>query len=266
MPVATIHPLSARGSPEGPRSSCSRCGLSDLCLIQGLDERELRAFDSLLTGKRRVRKDHVLFHQGEALRFLYVVHFGCVKTSQCLGDGRERVTGFHFPGDLLGLDAMAACAHTTTATALEDAEVCAIPYDALLALESESKGKLRRRIHEKFGAEMQRERRLLSIMANTLSEPRVAAFLLMIAQRMSERGYSATEFNLRMSRAEMGSYLGLTLETVSRALGALSHRGWIDVRNRNVRINDAASLQRLCEPLLPASADTSVPPLRAASA
>jgi CRP/FNR family transcriptional regulator len=168
-----------------------------------------------------------------------------------LADGREQVTAFAFPGDMLGFDALATDSHSANAVALEDAEVCAVPYEAVQSMPGDTHGALRRRLHQMLGSGMMHDHHLVSLLANTNSEPRVAAFLLMVSQRFRERGYSAAEFNLRMSRAEIGSYLGLTLETVSRALSAFAMRGWIEVNKRRLRIVDAAALASLCETALP---------------
>jgi CRP/FNR family transcriptional regulator len=235
----------------GARSACSNCRLRELCLPHEDNGEAIRALDELLLGRRRVKRGQHLYYQGDSLQFLYAVRVGCFKSAMTLADGREHVTAFAFAGEMLGFDALAGEMHTASAVALEDSEVCAIPYDTLLTQTSDSHGTLRRRMHRMLGAEMLREHYLMTLLANTNSEPRVAAFLLLVAQHLRQRGYSASEFVLRMSRAEIGSYLGLTLETVSRALSAFAHRGWLDVRKRRVAIADPQALAQLCETALP---------------
>lgn len=266
MPVARRIPASfeatkgsaagAQVSTLGARSMCSGCPLRHVCLPQGLPEAAARALDQLLIGKRRVRAGQDLVRQGDTFQWLYAVRFGSFKTSLALRNGREQVTGFSFSGDLIGFDGFATSEHACTATALEDSEVCSIPIDALLALPGDEKGHLRRRVHQMISAEMLREQYLMTLVANTQSEPRVAAFLVLLSRRMRERGYSGVEFNLRMSRADIGSYMGLTLETVSRTLSSFADRGWIEVRKKKIHLLQLHKLAGLCEEALPGVCDS----------
>jgi CRP/FNR family transcriptional regulator len=235
----------------GARTQCSTCPLRRICLPREAEGDALRAFDSLLIGKRRVKRGQHVFFEGDPLKFLYAVRVGCFKTSISLTDGSEHVTGFAFAGELLGFDALATEVHAASAVALEDSEVCSIPYEALLALPGGGSADLRRRLNRMVGSEVLREYHLATLLATTSAEPRVAAFLLMVAQGQRRRGFSAAEFVMRMSRAEIGSYLGLTLETVSRAFSAFDQRGLLAVTKRRVRILDAGALAETCEAVLP---------------
>jgi CRP/FNR family transcriptional regulator len=174
------------------------------------------------------------------------VRSGTFKTVIVLRDGREQVTGFHFAGDLMGLDGLAQGAHATTAVPMEDAEICAIPYQELASLSTRHPS-LHGAVARLMSRELVREHQLMLLLASMNAEERLAAFLAGISQRMRDRGYSATEFHLRMSRAEMGSYLGMKLETVSRTFSAFQQRGLLKVDKKHVRILDLAGLARLCE-------------------
>jgi CRP/FNR family transcriptional regulator len=150
----------------------------------------------------------------------------------------------------MGFDATVSNRHPTTATALEDAEACALPYSQLTDACAEERS-LRMQMLRLAGAELVRDQRLLALIAHTHSEQRVAAFLLSLSQRMRERGFSPSDFLLRMTRAEIGSYLGTTLETVSRSLSAFARRGFITVRRRQIHLADLDALRAEFETDLP---------------
>jgi CRP/FNR family transcriptional regulator, anaerobic regulatory protein len=228
---------------------CGACPVRQRCVAAG-DEAESRRLCNVTIGRRRIRKGHAVYREGERFLFLYAVRFGALKSSMQLRNGMGQVTGFHLPGDLLGFDAMATGRHLTTLTALEESEVCALPY-AQLTDGSADLHNLRQKVLQMAGAEVAREQRLLALIVNTHSEQRVAAFLLNLSERMEERGFSPHEFLLRMTRAEIGSYLGTTLETVSRSLSAFARRGHIGIRRRQVQLRNAAALRAEFEAHLP---------------
>ncbi|MGV3571320.1 MAG: helix-turn-helix domain-containing protein [Ramlibacter sp.] len=242
-------------APGGAIPLCRGCQFRALCIPQGLTDRELQDLDQVVLGRRHVRKGESLFLQGEPFTSMHAVRVGCFKSSMTLSDGKEQVTGFAFAGDVLGFDAFATGVHSTTATALEDGEACVFSYEAMMTLASGSgaRGGLRRRVDQMLGEELTREQWLMTLIAHTNSEPRVAAFLLLLSRRMRERGFSGTEFHLRMSRAEVGSYLGLSVESVSRALSAFADRKLIEVRRRDLRLLDLEAIARVSESALPGS-------------
>src|SRR5690349_6537477 len=169
-----------------------------------LQAASLQALDDVMLGARRVRKDQPLFHEGEPLHHFHVVRAGSLKSSRSLRDGREHVSGFAFPGDMLGLDALASGRHMTTAVALEDAEVCAIPHGVLLGSDDGSHPGLRRALFRKLGLEIVRDQHMIALIANTNAEPRVATFILMVSARMWSHGGSPSWFVLRMSLPDIG--------------------------------------------------------------
>jgi CRP/FNR family transcriptional regulator len=161
-------------------------------------------------------------------------------------DGREQVAGFHMAGDLLGLDAIGSGNHTCDTVALEDTEVCEIPFTSLEQLSREMPS-LQHQLHRIMSREIVRDHGVMLLLGSMSAGERLAAFLLNLSQRFAARGYSPSEFRLRMTREEMGSYLGLKLETVSRTLSSFQERGLIEVRQKQVRIIDFAGLKALLE-------------------
>lgn len=246
-PALRILPRSTRAAQPTPlKTQCSTCHLRDLCLPCGLVEEDLLRLDGLMFGRRKVKAGEVLYHAGDNFAFIYAVRSGTFKSSLLLGDGREQVSGFHMAGELMGLDGLAQGKHASTATALEDAEVCAIPYANLSELAAGS-ANLQHIVSRLMSREIVREHSLMMLLGSMNAEERLAAFLLNISQRMKARGYSPTEFHLRMSRAEIGSYLGMKLETVSRTFSAFQQQRLLEVDKRHIRITDLEGLTRAFE-------------------
>jgi len=185
-----------------------------------------------------------LYRSGDEFKFLYLVRCGFLKSTVVTDDGREQVTGFHMAGDVLGLDGIDSGRYCREVIALEDSEVSAIPYAALEAFHEGRPG-LNRLIHRAMSREILREQAVLLMLGGMLADQRIAAFLLELSQRHLALGFSRSEFVLRTTRAEIGSYLGLTLETVSRCFSRMDKDGLIELSLRHVRIRDAAGLEAL---------------------
>lgn len=234
--LANLHSATGRtASPGMAQSPCATCTVRHLCLPGDLDDKSRRPLEALTIGRRRMRKGQKIFREGDGFQFIYAVRMGTVKTTVALHDGHEQVTSFHLPGDLVGFDGVADGSHPTTATALDNAEVCAIPYIQLMEACGDVKP-LRYRVAQLMALQLVRDFRSLKLVAGRGSEQRVAGFLLQMSGWMKDRGYSAREFQLRMSRADIGSYLGTALETVSRTLSAFARRGFITVRHRRIEL------------------------------
>jgi CRP/FNR family transcriptional regulator, anaerobic regulatory protein len=239
--VAEVRPAVAEPTPL--KTLCSTCHLNDLCLPCGLAGEDMERLDGLRFSRRKVKAGHVLYREGDKFQFMYAVRSGTCKSSLTLRDGREQVTGFHMAGELMGLDGAAHGTHASTATALEDAEICAIPYAHLNDLAA-GNSSMQMVVARLMSREIVREHSLMTLLGSMSAEERLAAFLLNISQRMKARGYSAREFHLRMSRAEIGSYLGMKLETVSRTFSAFQQQGVLEVDKKHVRIVDLDGLAR----------------------
>ncbi len=211
-----------------------------------MSDDQLQLIGSDVITWRRIRSGRPVYLQGDALTNLYAVHSGSFKSLATLHDGRDQITQFSTSGELMGLDGMGHRVHPSTALALEDSEVCSIPFDALHRVVSANE-QWRDSLCRIMGAEILREQAHMLVLGSGSTDGRVAVFLLQLSARMRSRGYSATEFNLRMSRAEIGSYLGLRLETVSRTLSSFQKQGLLLVKRRHVRIRNMMELQRVAE-------------------
>lgn len=223
---------------------CSTCALSQICLPVGIAAEDAAKMDALVSERVRIPRGKLLYRQGDPLTTVYGVRFGTLKTVLTLQDGRSQITGFHLPGEIVGLDGLGKMAHVSDAIALEDSEACVLRFDELQELARELPS-LQIQIMRLMSNEISRDHDMLVMLGAMRAEERLAAFLLNLSQRMSTRGYSATEFLLRMSREEIGSYLGLKLETVSRLFSRFAESGFIQVKQRQVKLVDMDALRQL---------------------
>ena len=224
--------------------ACSSCGLRELCLPVGFSEEEIALLDGMVFARRTIARGEALFRRGDRFAALFAVRSGFFKTCATSEDGRDQVTGFQMGGDLLGLDGFDDETHRCDAIALEDSQVCVIPYAQLEEL-SRDVPELQRQLNRIMSREIVREHGVMMMLTGMRADERLAAFLSNLARRLEMRGFSPSALILRMTRQEIGTYLGLKLETVSRCFGRLCDEGILDVRHRNVRILDPAALQRL---------------------
>ncbi|MFC5431898.1 MAG: cyclic nucleotide-binding domain-containing protein [Paraburkholderia sp.] len=229
-----------------PRTSarCSSCAMRHLCMPQGLATDDMPKLEALICSARSVRRGEALYRAGDPFDNLYAVRSGSLKTVMAHRDGREQVTGLRLAGDPLGLDGISTDTHSCTSIALEDSSVCIVPYAALKHMCRES-GTMQDRLHRLMSEQLIRESSQMMVLGSLSADERVAAFLLDVSDRNGQRGYSHAEFNLRMTREDMGSYLGMTLETVSRTLSRFQKRGLIDAQGKLIRIIDLEGLRHL---------------------
>lgn len=233
-------PAHADAKPRSVR--CSTCSMQHVCMPGNLSADEYARLDALICSTRTVRRGETLYRCGDAFQSLYAVRSGCFKTVLMHRDGHEQVTGFQLAGDALGLDGVSSDRHSCDAIALEDSVVCIIPFDMLEMLCREVRS-IQHHVHRLMSSEIVRESSLMMLLGTMTAEQRLAAFLLNISTRMKARGYSPAQFVLRMTREEIGSYLGLKLETVSRMFSKLQKMGVVDARGKDVRILDQAALE-----------------------
>ena len=239
LPIQEPTPGAYLPAAEPPGSPCSSCASRDAPWpLEAAD-----GLDALVSARLQVRAGDALYRQGDKFESVYAVRSGTVKSTVALADGREQVSGFHMSGELLGLDGLASGAHATSACALEDTEICAIPY-LDLAQVSSAAGPLHQALNRLMSREIVREHALMLLLGSMNAEERLAAFLLELSRRLRARGWSPSEFHLRMSRAEIGSYLGMKLETVSRTFSAFQQQGLLEVDKRHIRIIDHEGLAR----------------------
>ena len=234
---------------EAIKVACSNCNLRELCMPVGLTPDELARVDELVAIRKVIKRGSTLFHTGEKFTSLYAIRTGFFKTCVNTEDGRDQVTGFQMAGEVIGLDGIVNDHHTCNAIALEDAEVCVMPFDRIEEISREINA-MQHHVHKIMSREIVREHGVMLLLGSMRAEERLAAFLLNLVQRLQARGFSKSEFILRMTREEIGSYLGMKLETVSRAFSKFSDDGVIEVNQRHIQIRDAQALQRIVNPQL----------------
>ncbi len=228
------------------KSACSQCNLVELCLPLGMTGTDLDRLDELVGSKKKVKRQQSLYRAGESFEAIYAIRAGSFKTEVLLEDGRVQVTGFQMTGEMLGLDGISNEYHSCSAIALEDSEVCVIPYSKLEELSRQVAG-LQHHFHKVMSREIVRDHGVMMLLGSMRAEERLAAFLLNMSQRFTARGFSPFEFHLRMTREEIGSYLGLKLETVSRAFSRFQEEGLISVQQRHIRILNGDGLRKMIQ-------------------
>lgn len=223
---------------------CQNCSISELCLPFSLNEQELDTLDNIIDRKRPIRKGEQIFQDGEALHSLFAIRSGTFKTYTIDSHGEEQITGFHLAGDLLGFDALANNQHQSFAKALETAMVCEIPYNTLDEL-SNSMPALKRQVLRLMSNEIRTDQEMLSLLNRKNAEQRLATFLSTLSTRFKARGLSPVEFRLTMTRGDIGNYIGLTVETISRLLNRFHKEGLIDVDGKLITLNDIEKLNQV---------------------
>jgi CRP/FNR family transcriptional regulator len=252
-PVSNAVPPAAPARSTGPapvisirdlKTHCSSCSMRELCLPVGLDGDELKQVDALLGARIKLKKGESLYRAGDAFHSLFAIRLGSLKTTVLAEDGREQVSGYHMLGDIIGLDGIGTERHGCQAVALEDTEVCVLPFERLEDLAREIPP-LQHNLYQFLSREISRDHNVMLLLGSMRAEERLAVFLLNLADRYRRRGYSSTEYVLRMTREEIGSYLGLKLETVSRLFSRFQEEGLIQVQGRAVKLLDTAALKQI---------------------
>lgn len=248
IPMFPARPRSAAtiriATPPKGAQACASCCLQGVCLPCGLNGNELTRFGEIATAKRRVGRGASLYHSGDRFESLYAVRSGSFKTVGVSREGTEKITGFHLPGELLGLDAINGGRHGYNAVALEDSEVCIIPF-AQLEQMALSLPALQHQLLRLVSGDISRDHGLMLLLGSMTAEQRLAAFLLSLSRRYQRLGFAAERFNLRMTREEIGNYLGLTLETVSRLFSRFQREGMLTVNQREIELRQPGRLREI---------------------
>jgi CRP/FNR family transcriptional regulator, anaerobic regulatory protein len=226
-------------------SFCSQCGMGSFCLPGGLPPCEMLRMEHVVGGRRRLLRGEYLYRAGDPFTRLYAVHSGYLKNLRH-AHGSCQVTGFPMAGELLGLDAIATGRHDCDAVALDTSDICEIPFDNLREL-MVSMPSLLDQFHRTLSQEIQRQQASLFFLGNARAEQRLALFLVGLSARHAVRGMPAAQLQLRMSRDEIGAYLGLTMECVCRLLARFRKAGWISLTGRHLTILDGTRLAALAE-------------------
>ncbi len=220
---------------------CQNCNISELCLPFSLNDKELNTLDEIIDRKRPIHKGDKIFSDGQELHSLFAIRSGTFKSFTVNEQGEEQITGFHLAGDLLGFDAIVESEHPSFAQALETSMVCEIPYVNLDEL-SNTMPKLKKQVLRLMSNEIKTDQEMLTLLNRKNAEQRVATFLVSLSERYHARGLSAAEFRLTMTRSDIGNYIGLTVETISRLLNRFHKSGLIKVDGKLISIIDIDSL------------------------
>jgi CRP/FNR family transcriptional regulator len=246
----TTKPKSVKISPMNHQTvkiACSNCNMRELCMPIGLNEGDLDRIDEIIGVRKKIKRGESLYHNGDRFNNLYAIRTGFFKTCITSEDGRDQVTGFQMAGEVIGLDGIVNDHHTCDAVALEDAEICAMPFAQIEELSREVNA-LQHHVHKILSREIVREHGVMLLLGSMRAEERLAAFLLNLAQRLHARGFSQSELVLRMTREEIGSFLGLKLETISRTFSRFAEDGIVEVKQRHVHILNTQALQEIVNP------------------
>jgi CRP/FNR family transcriptional regulator len=224
--------------------ACSTCSLRESCLPLGLSLPEIKKLEEIVAASKRLRRGERLFRAGDKFESLYAIRIGFLKSTALSPDGHEQVLGFHMAGELVGLDGISNGTHACEAVALEDSDVCVIPYAGIEPVTG-AVPKLRNHLHKVMSQEIVREHGVMLLLGTMHADERLAVFLLNLSLRFEARRYSRTDFILRMTRAEIGSFIGLQLETVSRVLSRFAQDGLLEVNQKHVRIVNPDGLRAI---------------------
>ncbi|MBV0931978.1 fumarate/nitrate reduction transcriptional regulator Fnr [Marinobacterium weihaiense] len=227
-----------------PQVHCKTCSLSTLCLPVSLDLTEIDRLDDIIEKSRPLKKGEHLFHQGEPFSSVYAIRAGTIKSYTLTNEGEEQITGFYFPGELVGLSGFDAENYPMSAKVLETTTVCEIPFERLDDL-SGHLPELRRQMLRSMSKELRDDQQMMLLLSKKNAEQRVATFLLKLSQRFKARGYSASNFRLSMSRNEIGNYLGLAVETVSRIFTRFQKMELMRVDGKEVQLTNLDEMYRL---------------------
>jgi len=221
--------------------ACRECSLNEICLPVGVADDDMQLLDDIIERKRPLARGDHLFRHGDGFQSLYAVRSGCLKTYTTSEDGQEQVMGFHLPGELVGLDAIADNSHPLSAKALETTSVCEIPFPDLESLSTQLPS-LQHQLLRVMSQEIRSDEDNMVVLGQKSAEERLAAFLIGLSKRFQRRGFSPNQFNLSMSRGDIGNYLGLALETVSRLFTRFQNEGLLRVDRKHIELLDRDKL------------------------
>lgn len=231
-------------SPILPKISCQQCSISQLCLPVSLAEAEVEHLDSIIKRNRPLQRGEHLFRAGETFQSLFAIRTGSLKTYTVSPDGEEQITGFHLAGEVIGLDAVYRQSHPSFAMAMETTMVCELPFEQLEELSGSIPG-LRQQLLKVMSREILEDQELLLLLNKKNAEERLAAFLINLSTRYARRGRSAQRFLLPMTRGDIGNYLGLTIETVSRLFTRYQKAELLQAQGKEIAILDMKTMSEM---------------------
>lgn len=223
---------------------CQTCSIRRLCLPVMLAESEIEHLENIIQRKKILKKGDFLFNAGDDFDAIHAIRSGSIKSYTISSDGTEQITGFHLPGEIVGLDAISTTEYPSFAKALETSLVCTIPFEKLEVLSRNFAG-LQKQLFKIMSGEIREEQELMMLLNKKNADERFAAFIMNLSVRFKRRGLSETEFQLTMTRSDIGNYLGLAVETVSRLVTRLQKQNLIAISDRYIEIIDVSKLSQL---------------------
>ena len=240
----SVQPSEPERAPgfQAPKVRCNLCCLKEFCAPESLARADVEFLKTFVKKQElRLRRGEQVYRQGDEFRALVAVHTGSFKICVASASGAGRVTGFAFAGDMMGLGGIDSGRHGDYAVALEDSGACLLPWERI----EEAAVRLpvvRRQVMRMLSREIRREQELATILGHLSAEQRFAAFLQSLSQRYASRGFDGERIRLPMSRPDIGSFLGLTAETVSRLFTRFRTQGLIRARGRELQLLQPARL------------------------
>lgn len=226
--------------------SCSDCRLSSVCLPLGLTPAQMTQVDDLIQHRPLLQKQAYLYRAGDPFEYLHVIRSGCVKTVMGTASGEEKITGFYLAGDIVGIEGISEQRYHSSALALDTTSVCKIPFTQIESLATQVSD-LQHHMFSIMSKEIVTDQHAMMIMNKKKADARIAAFLLSLSGRFQRQHISPFEWVLPMSRGELGNYLGLTIETVSRVLTKLQQDKVISIDKRALKIISISALQEIAD-------------------
>ncbi|MFK7815207.1 MAG: fumarate/nitrate reduction transcriptional regulator Fnr [Gammaproteobacteria bacterium] len=244
MQIAAAIPLQKTYSAPiiNIHNKCSDCSRAHVCLANTLEGEDLAAFDAIVKHSKKLNRGDFLYQAGDKFESIYVIRSGSIKTFIDDEDGREQILGFSIQGDVVALDGATMKAYPTTAQALETTHVCEIPFGRYMELAAKIPT-LYQQLLSQMSHQIRNEEKHTLLIGTKSAEQRLASLLINFSNRYAKRGFSSNEFNLHMSRRDIGNYLSAAMETVSRLFSRLQANGLIEVHGKLIKIKDFSGLQ-----------------------
>ncbi len=244
MVIATSSDSQHKSCPHNPEISCGNCRLGAICLPLTLEDEEIVKLDEIVRRGRPLQKGEHMYRTGDDFTAVYAVRSGAIKAYRITGDGEEQVTGFYFPGEIIGMDGISKNKYASSAKALETSAICEIPFSRFEEL-SRQVPTVQRHFFQLMSQEITSDQQLITLLSKNTADERVASLLVSISARNARRNLSDSNFRLPMSRADIGNFLGLTVETVSRVMSRFSKQKLISINNKDVMLLDINRLKEI---------------------
>jgi CRP/FNR family transcriptional regulator len=210
----------------------------------GLNQGDTSLLDSVVKRKQVYRRGEVLYRVGQPFDYIYAIRSGSVKTYIFTDDGRVQITGFHLAGELIGLNDIDSQTYSCEARALETTSVCEVSIERFQEL-VEKMPSIQYQMLKIMSGEIRHNQELMLLLGKKSAEERVATYLLSLSRRFEMRNYSPAQFNLSMSRSDIGNYLGLAEETICRVLARFQDEGLIATQRRQINLNNMEKLRNI---------------------